>query len=501
MGGQMSSATEQNNSQISPESISGLAAWKNADLPMPPMPKGFGWMGVVGPGVIVLGASIGSGEFLLGPAVFVKLGLSLFWVTTIAVFLQTVFNTELMRYTMATGEPAVTGFMRTRPSSTAWAWFYAILFFMQVGWPAWAGTAAGAVFFLFAQHLPEAADKDTIYLIGVGTFLVCVTILMFGRRIERTLEVLNWILVVCILGGFLIMAIILVPLGNWIGVAAGFVGFDTKIGQFNFLPEGADFFLLAALAGYSGAGGMVNIVLSNWARDKGYGMSKLVGYIPSAIGGHKVELASTGYTFTPDEESMKRWHGWWRIIRADQWGVFFVGALFGMMLPAVLYVSLVEPGSDIRGPGIGAVLAQGVGSAAGPYMAVVVALLAVWLLFKTQLDILEGMVRTVTDLLWTGSEHCRNWTGRDVRKLYYTVLGVVVIWGIIALRFAPPIMLLQISANMAGIVLIFSSLHLLYVNTRLLPVALRPSMWRRVVLVFTAIFYTFFTAMSLRALF
>ena len=122
-------------------------------------PKGLGWLGVVGPGVIVLGVSIGSGEFLLGPAVFVRHGLSLLWVTVVAVFLQTIFNTELMRYTLATGEPVFTGFMRTRPSSTAWAWFYAVLYFLQVGWPAWAGTAAGAIFFLFARRLAGPARR------------------------------------------------------------------------------------------------------------------------------------------------------------------------------------------------------------------------------------------------------------------------------------------------------------------------------------------------------
>ena len=98
-------------------------------------------MAVVGPGVIVLGASIGSGEFLLGPAVFVKHGLSLLWVTGLAIFFQTIFNTEVMRYVLATGEPAFTGFMRTRPSSTAWAWFYALLFFLQPivrGWARYA---------------------------------------------------------------------------------------------------------------------------------------------------------------------------------------------------------------------------------------------------------------------------------------------------------------------------------------------------------------------------
>ena len=90
-----------------------------AELPVPPAPTGLGWLAVVGPGVIVLGASIGGGEFLLGPAAFVRHGLSLLWVTGIAVWLQTVFNTELMRYTLATGEPVFTGFMRTRPSADA----------------------------------------------------------------------------------------------------------------------------------------------------------------------------------------------------------------------------------------------------------------------------------------------------------------------------------------------------------------------------------------------
>ncbi len=99
-----------------------LAPWTRADLPEPPMPRGLQWIGVCGPGVIVLGVSIGSGEFLLGPAAFVKYGLSLLWVVGVAAFLQTLLNVELMRYTMATGEPIFTGFMRTRPHPTFWAW-------------------------------------------------------------------------------------------------------------------------------------------------------------------------------------------------------------------------------------------------------------------------------------------------------------------------------------------------------------------------------------------
>src|SRR6185436_2097367 len=116
----------------------------------------------VGPGVIVLGASIGSGEFLLGPAAFVKYGLTLLWVALVGAFLQAVFNTELMRYTLATGEPAFTGFMRTRPRSTFWAWTYATLYVLQMGWPAWAGAAAGAVYYLFAGTIAGPAEAGRV---------------------------------------------------------------------------------------------------------------------------------------------------------------------------------------------------------------------------------------------------------------------------------------------------------------------------------------------------
>ena len=194
---------------------------------------------------------------------------------------------ELMRYTLATGEPAFTGFMRTRPSSTVWAVLYAALYFLQVGWPAWAGTAAGAIFFLFTQRLAGPPDASAIYYFGVATFLVCVVILSVGSRIERTLELLNWVLITAILGSFFVLAVIFVPGRTWVAGLVGLTGFDLARGTFDFIPAGTDLFLLGALVAYSGAGGVTNIVLSNWARDRGYGMGERAGYIPCAIGGHE----------------------------------------------------------------------------------------------------------------------------------------------------------------------------------------------------------------------
>ena len=481
------------------EAGTGLDAWRAAELPAPPVPKGLAWIGIVGPGIIVLGASIGSGEFLLGPAAFVKYGLTLLWVTGAAVFLQTVFNTELMRYTMATGEPVFTGFMCTRPHAGFWAWVYALLYFLQVGWPGWAGAAAGAIFFLFAGELAGPDAENAIYLIGVGTFLACVAILLLGRRIERTLEILNWILVVFILGGFAVLAVWLVSPSTWLATAAGFIGLDTQTGSFVFLPIGADYFLIGAFAAYSGAGGVISLTLSSWARDKGYGMASAAGYIPAAVGGKRVQLAHTGFKFTPDAESMSRWRGWWRIVRMDQWGIYFIGAILGMALPAMLYVTFIPEGTDIRGLGVAAALAEALGTR-GVALGLFVAFLGAWVLFKTQLDILDAMTRGITDILWTGSRRLRASESADVRVVYYSVLAAVVVWGVIALRLSQPIVLLQLGANMAGIVFIISSLHLLYINTTLLPEAIRPPLWRRIALVAMAGFYGLFVTLFLTIL-
>jgi hypothetical protein len=459
-----------------------------------------GWLAAVGPGVIVLGISIGSGEFLLGPAAFVKNGLTLLWVTSAAVLLQTIFNLELMRYTLATGEPVLTGFMRSRPSSSFWAWFYSILYFLQTGWPAWAANAAGAVFFLWARRLAGPGEAWILYWIGVSTFLLTVLILLVGRRIERTLEILNWILIAWILGSFLILAAIFVPAETWVAAGAGLFGFDPRSGRFDLLPSGVDPVLLAALVAYSGCGGMTNLTLTNWARDRGYGMGERVGYIPAAVGGAKVQLAHTGFMFQPDADNLSRWRGWWRIVRADQWGVFFLGGMLGMILPALLYVTFLPAGTEIRGLGIAAALAQSVGAHSGPILAGSIALLGAWLLFKTQLDNMEGMVRALTDVLWTGSSRLRSWRGGDVRRVYYTVLAASVVWGMIALGMTQPIVLLQVGANVASVAFIVTSLHLLYINTTLLPPVLRPPMWRRLVLVAMAIFYGYFSFLSISSL-
>ena len=129
-------------------------------------------------------------------------------------------------------------------------------------------------------------------------------VLLLGKRIARTLELLNWVLVTVILGGFLVLALIYVPAPTWGSALVGFFGFDPAQGGFSFLPDNVDIVLLGALVGYSGGGGVLNITLSNWARDKGYGMGSRVGHIGGMVGGERSHLADTGFMFEANAENL-----------------------------------------------------------------------------------------------------------------------------------------------------------------------------------------------------
>lgn len=82
---------------------------------------------MIGPGAILLAGGIGGGEWLVSPAIGAQHGLGLFWIATVAVSLQVVFNLEAIRYMLSTGEPIITGFMRLKPSSRFWGKLYAVL--------------------------------------------------------------------------------------------------------------------------------------------------------------------------------------------------------------------------------------------------------------------------------------------------------------------------------------------------------------------------------------
>jgi hypothetical protein len=62
--------------------------------------------------VIILATALGSGEPILWPYIVTTAGIGILWLAVIGFTLQYFLNMEIERYTLATGETAVTGFTR-----------------------------------------------------------------------------------------------------------------------------------------------------------------------------------------------------------------------------------------------------------------------------------------------------------------------------------------------------------------------------------------------------
>jgi hypothetical protein len=458
-----------------------LPPWGVAELPAPPTFTFRNVLRTIGPGIIGLGIAIGSGEWLLGPSVVARYGPALLWVTTVSVLLQVFINIEMARYTMYTGEPIMVGFMRTWPGPRFWSSLYGLLTFLQVGWPGWALASATAIAALVLGRIPTAADAGLVKVLGYLTFGLCVLILVVGRTIERNLEYAMWVLMSVVFGYLLFVDLTMVSTESWRGILGGFVSFGA-------LPAGGDWLLLGAFAAYSGLGGVSNAYMTNWMRDKGFAMGATVGYIPSATG-TPVTLSPQGNVFIVTERSLKRWSDWFRFLNVDQWAVFAVGSIVGMMLVTVMSLEFVPAGTTMGGWAVADLQASAIAERHGRIFWHLTLMTGFWVLFKTQLGQSDGLVRTLTDMLWCGSARLRQRSGVDVRRMYYTILAVFVVWGCIALNLAQPLTLVVIGANVAGLNFVFLSVHTLVVNRRVLPRELKPPLWREVMVALCALFF------------
>jgi hypothetical protein len=458
--------------------------WGRADLPTPPPFTGKNIWAMIGPGIIGLSLGIGSGEWLMGPAVSVQYGPAVLWITTVAVILQVIFNQELARYVMYTGETAYSGFMRTAPGPRLWGWVYVIFGALQAGWPGWAAACAAPIFAATMGRLPGAGDSGAMLAWGYVAFALTLLVLLFGGTIERGLEAVCTVLTVMVFSFLILANFIFVPASVWWKVWKGLF-------EFGAMPKGADWLLMGAFAAYSGTGGMGNIWTASWIRDKGYGMGSIVGAIPSAIAGKEIPLSKIGSIFDPAKESnMSAWRTWWKYVWVDQGAVWGGGCILGMYFCVLLATAIIPSGSNITGWAAGAYQAAEMGKFWKP-LTFITLFVGFWIMWDTQLTVVDGYVRTVADIVWSTTKKPHTWKAGS-KLVYYISLLIFTAWGCIAINLAAPMMLLMIGANAAGFVFVFSSIHLLVVNHKFLPKQLRPPLWRSIMLVLMCLFYGFF---------
>lgn len=456
-----------------------LPPWDTADLP-DPLPFSFAnALRTIGPGAILLAGAIGGGEWIVGPLMAVKYGAGILWISTVAIVLQTLFNLEAVRYTLCTGEPIVTGIMRLSPGPRFWSAYYIVAGVAQLATPALAASSAVVLFAAFSGRLPAESDAAAVAWIAVPIILVTAVLLVSGKSVEKLLERLSWMMIVFIFTFLVLVNVLFVPAETW---ARTFAGFLTP----RRLPADVDFVLLGVFASLSGAGGLGNLVISNWVRDKGLGMGAHVGGIGGALAHDRLELKPHGCVFHVTPSNLARWSLWWKYVLIDQGLLWAVGCIVGMFLNVNLALAIVPPGEEVAGAAAGAFQARYMADQLWPGFWLLALLNGFWILYSTHLANTDCLVRTTADICWAAFPQVRR---RSVSRLYALLLAAVTVWAMISVQFGTVLDLFKLLGSVASVVLAVAAVQILRVNTRFLPPELQPPLWRRAALVICALAY------------
>lgn len=459
-----------------------LPAWDRADLPEP-LPFGLiNLFRTIGPGAILLAAAIGGGEWIAGPMATIKFGRGILWVATVAVVIQTIFNLEAVRYTLYTGEPIVTGFMRLNPGKLFWAWFYILIGIAQLATPALAAGCGAVLYAAVMGGLPkegDAAAMEMQHRIATGVILLTVALLLSGKSIERVLERLSWIMIIFIFGFLILVNCLFVPVSDWKATAEGFLGLQKTNGH-------VDLILLATFAATAGSGGLGNLAISNWFRDKGFGMGSLSGAIGNALTGDHVVVKPIGTTFPTTDDNLRKWKIWWRYSILDQVVLWAFGCVLGMFLNVNLAAALIPGDAQLKGYGAGTYQAQFMADKLWSGFWYLALLNGFWILFSTHLGNTDVLIRMVSDISWVAFPKIRRW---PESRLYAVLLMALTTWAVFSVRMGTVLELFQILGVIACPIMAIASLQILRVNTRFLPPEIRPALWRQAGLVLCSLMY------------
>jgi hypothetical protein len=450
-----------------------LPAPATGDLPEPlPLRR------MLGPSVILVGLSIGSGEFVLWPRLTAEWGFALFWACWLGVTLQFFLNMEIERYSLATGESAVVGFARL---NAVFVPVFLLCATLPWIWPGWATGAATLLHWEF--HWPVTGT-------AVASLLLCGLILSVGPVVYRTVELIQLVLVVTI-----------VVLAS--GLALAVVGWEDVLAlgrgalRFGYVPEGVHLPMLLGALAFAGAGGSVNLAQSNYIKDKGYGMGALVGRITSPFTGRDEAVSEVGTAFRETPENLARWRVWWRRCNVEHVSSFYVVALLSLALFCLLAGALLSPGAEIAA-GFGFIRdeAASIESHFGAGAKHVFLLVGVAVLFSTELALLDAVARVAADLLAIGPFRGR---GVSVSWLYFGVVWMLIAFGIAVLSagFDQPLVLLVLSAALNGVVMFLYSGLLLWLNVRSFEPPLRPRPLRIAALLVCFFFFGYFSLLTL----
>jgi hypothetical protein len=425
---------------------------------------------LIGPSVILVGVGVASGEYILFPFIASQAGLVFLWAAFVGVAVQFFINMEIERYTLATGQTAITGFQRLwKP----WGLILVLMALLATSWPGWATSAATITTFLFG-------GGDAV-VIAIAMLAVIGATLTASPVIYQTVERLELLKIAALL---VFIAIALVAAIS----STAYKDTSETITSFGTFPGEIELAILVGALAAAGAGGANNLVQSNWIRDKGFGMGRYAPRIVSPITGEE-EAAPSGqcYRFPRDERNMARWREWWRRANLEQFVSFAVVAALSISVFSLIAYSTVFGNPDLpdsSGFDFIALEADALDTRVGDWFGTLFLAIGAVSLFAAALGIVDYVSRLVADVVRVGyTAGSARWTES---RVYLTVVWTMIVFGsaILLAGFDQPLVLVTISTVLGGFIMFVYSSLLVVTNRRFLPDELKLGGYRLAIIGF-----------------
>ena len=446
------------------------------DLPDPPRNL---WR-IVGPGIVAAGVGLSSGEFILWPFIASQVGLIFLWGAVVGVATQLFLNMEIERYTLATGETALTGFNRAWKH---WGLVLAIMVYFANLWPGWALSSATMVTYLFGGGSAPLIAAIGLLIIGAALTLAPVVYLALERMI--------FVKVAAVVLLVVLASIFAITRETWAALPA-------SAASFGHFPMELGFALLFSAIAFAGAGGGQNLCQSNWIRDKGFGMGRYIPRIVSPVTG--VEEAApvpVSYVFEPNEANMTRWRRWWRFSNIEQTFAFFLVTVVTIVFTSMLAHSVLfgQPGLP-NNISFLQIEGQRLKSIVAPWFGTLFWAIGAFALFATAMGIIDYTSRLAADVL--KSTYLPTSRISESRLYFGLVWGLVAIGCMVLLSgLTQPLVLLIISASVGGTMMCLYSALLIVINRKHLPGPIRVRSYRLAILLWAMLLFGTLAALTI----
>ncbi|UTW46405.1 Nramp family divalent metal transporter [bacterium SCSIO 12696] len=420
----------------------------------------------LGPGVLVAGSIVGSGELILTSSLGAAVGFGLLWFLLLACWSKSIVQAELAKICIVRDKTYLNAFNHvpgTLPGKHKRAsWIIWLLLLTTMISALGAGGILGGT--AQAMSLIVPGVSNTIAAVSIAI----VTSMILGSGSYRLLETLLLVLV----STFTVITV-------YCSTALQFTEYAMSVSEIA-NAQSVDFdiiYLSLALAvfGYTGVNSQETVAYSYFCLDKGYGRN-------------------IGDSTTPDR--LARAQGWLRVLRTDVWLTLILLTLatvpFYLLGAAVLHKMGTVPDNSTMIAVLSAMYSEVLGSWAKDLFLVA----AFMVLFSTVLSALGGLSRLLPDyLIETGMV-------RDDAALRQKLIrGFGYFWPfyilILYLTFERPLLLIiigGINTALTGPILI---LGILYLEKKLLPAELRPGVPAKIFLYLALVLVTVVSAATL----